>query len=256
MKFDADLFESLTPMCRDKVSSFIEIESTNIEAKTAVMTGDAQSGNIYITEFQTRGRGRGDHQWMCPAGEGLLFSIVLDPDVDIEYWYRMSLAVGLAIVDVTRSLGVDTMMKWPNDIYHEDKKLGGILIETVKDKLVVGVGLNVNVATFPNELSQRATSIRLVLGKKIEREELLSKLIAAIYQNGSLIGVSFSSLLDRVQGCLYMKGNLVSMNTPEGKLIGKLVGLSEDGYLQIEEMSETSTVREVLHASEIRKLEG
>jgi len=163
MSFEVPVFESLTPACRGKVSYYSVTGSTNTEAREAVLTGNAESGSIYIAESQTQGRGRGDHQWSCPVGEGLLFSLVLDPDAEPEFWYRMSLAVGMAIVDVTRDLGLKTMMKWPNDIYCDDLKLGGILIETAGDKLVVGVGMNVNVQEFPPELSNKASSLLMVV---------------------------------------------------------------------------------------------
>ena len=254
--FDVQKFESLTSVCRGKSVSYSEIGSTNTEAKNAILSGAAESGHIFIAESQTNGRGRGNHQWSCPTGEGLLFTLVLDPDVDIHYWYRMSLAVGMAIVEVTSAIGIETQMKWPNDIYCGDKKLGGILIEAVEDKLVVGVGLNVNVQSFPSDLSEKATSLYQQRGVPTDREELLSKVITAIYQNGSLIGRGFPSLLERIQECLYMKGSLVSMKTSEGKLVGRLQGLSDNGYLLIQEMSESANVRELMYASDIRKVES
>lgn len=256
MKFNVNRFEELTPVCRGKVSYYAEIGSTNSVAHAAVLAGEADSGSIYIAESQTKGRGRGAHQWTCPAGEGLLFSLVLDPDAGPQFYYRMSLAVGMAIVAVTREMGLETEMKWPNDIYLGDKKLGGILIETADEMLVVGVGLNVNIQLFPVELVDKATSLSIATGEQVNREKLLSRLVQSICQDGSLIGQSFPKLLERVQDCLYMKNEVVRMTVPEGELIGTVLGLSENGYLLMKEMTEAGAVREVEYASEIRKIES
>ncbi len=251
MKFDPLAFENLTPQCRGKVVYQEVVESTNDEARKEITSGKATSGNLYLAEFQTSGRGRGGNRWVCPEGEGLLFSLVVDPDVDPALWYRMSLAVGLAIVDVLRVFGLEAMLKWPNDIYINDKKLGGILIEKVNDLLIVGVGLNVNVREFPREVAERATSLSGVLGEDVNREVLLSEIVSSIYQNGSMIGESFGRLIERVMECFYLKNERVSMIVNGETVVGDVLGVTGNGYLIVEKEGK---YMEIIQASEIKIL--
>jgi BirA family biotin operon repressor/biotin-[acetyl-CoA-carboxylase] ligase len=227
------------------------VESTNDEARKDIISGKGSSGYIYIAEFQAKGRGRGGNRWVCPEGEGLLFSLIVDPDVAPALWYRMSLAVGLAIVDVLRDLGVEAMMKWPNDIYINDKKLGGILIEKVDELLIVGVGLNVNVREFPEEVTESATSLSSVLGEDVNREVLLSEIVCSIYKNGSMIGENFGHLIERVMECFYLKNKRVSMIVNGEIVVGEVLGVTENGYLIVEREGKYI---EIIQASEIKIL--
>ena len=251
MKFDQQAFEELTPQCRGKVVYHDVVESTNDEARKDIISGKCSSGNLYIAGYQTSGRGRGGNRWVCPEGEGLLFSLVIDPDVAPAFWYRMSLAAGLAIVDVIRDLGIEAKLKWPNDIYINDKKLGGILIEKVDDLLIVGVGLNVNVREFPSEVAERATSLSAVLGENVNREVLLSEIVCSIYKNGSLIGENFGRLIERVMECFYLKNERVSMIVNGETVMGQVLGMSENGYLM---MKKEGGFVEINQASEIKIL--
>ncbi len=252
MKFDQQAFENLTPQCRGKVAYQNTVESTNDEARKDITSGEGSSGNLYLAEFQTKGRGRGGNSWVCPEGEGLLFSLVVDPDVAPALWYRMSLAAGLAIVDVLRDLGVEAKMKWPNDIYIDDKKLGGILIEKVNDLLIVGVGLNVNVREFPEEVAERATSLSNTLSEDVNREVLLSKIVCSIYKNGSMIGESFGHLIERVMECFYLKNEQVSMIVNGETVVGEVLGMTEKGYLLIEKNGESIEINQAIEINILR----
>lgn len=249
--FDQRAFEDLTPQCRGKVAYQNTVESTNDEARKDIISGKGSSGDLYIAEFQTSGRGRGGNRWVCPEGEGLLFSLIVDPDVDPSLWYRMSLAAGLAIVDVLRDLGLEAMMKWPNDIYIDDKKLGGILIEKVNDLLIVGVGLNVNVREFPGEVAERATSLAGALGEEVNREVLLSQIVCSMYKTGSMIGESFGHLVERVMECFYLKNERVSMIVNGETVVAEVLGMTEKGYLFVEKKGKCI---EIIQASEIKIL--
>jgi len=249
--FDQRAFEDLTPQCRGKVAYQNTVESTNDEARKDIISGKGSSGDLYIAEFQTSGRGRGGNRWVCPEGEGLLFSLIVDPDVDPSLWYRMSLAAGLAIVDVLRDLGLEAMMKWPNDIYIDDKKLGGILIEKVNDLLIVGVGLNVNVREFPGEVAERATSLAGALGEEVNREALLSQIVCSMYKTGSMIGESFGHLVERVMECFYLKNERVSMIVNGETVVAEVLGMTEKGYLFVEKKGKCI---EIIQASEIKIL--
>ncbi len=249
MKFDVKAFEGLTPQCRGKVFYQEELESTNDEARKDISSGKGESGRLYIAEYQSKGRGRGGNRWVCPAGEGLLFSLVIEPDVESAFWSRMSLAVGLAVVEVLRDRGIEAKMKWPNDLYIQDKKLGGILIENVNGFLIVGVGINVNVRKFPDEVEATATSLNAAAGQSVNRELLLSEIVQSIYKHGSLIGQSFGHVRERVLECFYLKGKRVSLTMNVTRLEGNVHGLSDNGYLLLENNGEFT---EIIQASEIK----
>jgi BirA family transcriptional regulator, biotin operon repressor / biotin---[acetyl-CoA-carboxylase] ligase len=249
MKFDLETFEKLTPQCLGKVFYQVEVESTNDEARNDISSGRGESGRLYIAEFQTKGRGRGGNSWVCPAGQGLLFSLILEPDVAPALWYRMSLAVGISIVDVLLELGIEVTLKWPNDLYFEDRKLGGILIENVGGFLIVGVGLNVNVREFPEDLAMKAASLNQVSKQQLNREVLLSEMVRSIYKYGSLIGLGFEHVRERVIEYFYLKNKRVSMLV-NGKIQeGNVMGLSENGYLMIENEGKSD---EICQASAIK----
>jgi len=254
MKFDQQVFESLTPQCRGKVSYQSEVDSSNDEARRGIDMGEASSGSIYIAEYQRSGRGRGGNSWVCPEGEGLLFSLVLDPDVDFSLWYRMSLAVGLAVVNVVRGYGIEATVKWPNDIYVGDKKLGGVLIERVNELLVVGVGININVEKFAEEMSHTATSMFLETDECVSREVVLSEVVDLIYKNGSMIGDDFGYIVKQVMECFYLKNERVSMLVNGLRKEGATVGINENGYLLFQEDEKAEGVVEIVQAHEIKKI--
>jgi len=249
--FDVKAFEALSPQCVGKVCYAEIFGSTNDEAKSAIYSSLACSGSLFITEYQTQGRGRGEKSWLCPAGEGLLFSLIVDPDVRTELWYRMSLAVGVAIVEVCRSIGVEAELKWPNDVYVRGKKLGGILIEKINDFLVVGVGINVNVMNLPDKVYGSAISLAQVLGETVQRELLLSRIVADIYRYGSLIGGHFERVKELADYYFYLKGKRVSMLVNGKPMTASVLGLSDDGYLSV--MQEGVTL-EIIQASDIEIL--
>ncbi len=232
--FDVRGFEGLTPQCVGRVHYARVMESTSDEARRAIGAGEAISGSLYLAEYQTNGRGRGGNSWVCPEGEGLLFSLVVDPDEPEAVWYRMSLAVGVGIVEVLGDMGVEAELKWPNDIYVGGRKLGGILIEKVDDLLVVGVGLNVNVRDFSDDVAGRAVSLFGVLGEAVNREVLLSRVVVAIYRYGSLIGGGFARVVELARGSFYLMGRDLRMISHGECIEGRAVGISDEGYLELD----------------------
>lgn len=153
--------------------------STNVDAVDQVREG-APEGFTVTADEQTGGRGRLGREWVSPSGAGLLMSVVLRPIVPQRTWGWVPLLTGLAVVDALRDAGVPASLAWPNDVMVDGaawdgsagpRKLGGLLAERVEEALVVGIGVNVDLAT--DELPvPRATSVRLE-GGGVRREELL-----------------------------------------------------------------------------------
>jgi BirA family transcriptional regulator, biotin operon repressor / biotin---[acetyl-CoA-carboxylase] ligase len=137
-------------------------DSTNARARELVEAG-APHGTVVTAAEQTAGRGRQGRAWTAPAGKGLLYSAILRP-LD-ERHLLLPLSVPLAVCDAAEELepGVECQVKWPNDVWVEERKLAGILIEAKPQDgwAVIGVGLNLTVAPdeFPDELKWPATSL-------------------------------------------------------------------------------------------------
>lgn len=135
-------------------------DSTNTRAKELAVEG-APSGTVVTASEQSAGRGRGDRVWTAPAGSALLYSAVLRP-LDLSH-LLLPLAVPVAVCEACESLApVRCRIKWPNDVWIDERKLGGILIEArPPDWAVIGVGINLSIEPeeFPADIRWPATSL-------------------------------------------------------------------------------------------------
>jgi BirA family biotin operon repressor/biotin-[acetyl-CoA-carboxylase] ligase len=142
--------------------------STNDEAKRGARSG-APHGATWVAEEQTAGRGRQGRSWVSPRGENLLFSVLLRVDCVPSRLPLVAIVAGLAVRDaVARAASrADVRIKWPNDVLVASKTIAGILVEAITvgrriEAVVVGAGVNVHTRIFPDDLSDRATSLSLV----------------------------------------------------------------------------------------------
>ncbi len=159
--------------------------STNDEA-AQLAKGGAAHGTIVTARHQTAGRGRGDHTWFSPADDNLYLSCVLRPDLRVADVAPVTLAAGIGVFDAVNSYGARPSLKWPNDVLVGDRKLAGILTEMSSrgqtvEHLVLGIGVNLNTASFPAELDRIATSLRLETGgRRIDGEAFLATLLQRV----------------------------------------------------------------------------
>ncbi len=163
----------------------VRTESTNDVAKAAARTG-AAAGATFLAEHQTAGRGRRGRTWYAPSGESLLFSVVMAPKLLPDQFSALTLAVGLGVREsLAAACDSELLLKWPNDVYANDGKLAGILVESeVTERqvtVVVGVGINVSTQTFPDEIAPIATSVTQ-LGGTAPREEILANVLPAVHR--------------------------------------------------------------------------
>ena len=153
-----------------------ETTSTNDEARDAKY----RHGDIVWAERQTAGRGQRGHTWTSPEGENLTFSMVLEPRfLPVGEQFLLSEAVTLALTDTFAAYGIDTRIKWTNDIYVGDRKLVGILIEhnhagASLSRTIAGIGINVNQTAFDPALPN-PVSMALAAGRTFDREEVLER---------------------------------------------------------------------------------
>ena len=153
-----------------------EIDSTNLWIKRLAKEG-ASEGTLALAEFQSAGRGRLGRSWEVPEGTSVMMSILLRPKFEPQYAPTLTLVMGMAVAKAVKSLGFDVSIKWPNDVVVSHKKICGILTEMgVRDGkidyAVIGVGINVNIKEFPEEMADKATSLYLESGKEFDRSQI------------------------------------------------------------------------------------
>jgi len=150
---------------------FKQVISTNDLAK------DYPIGSLLISETQTKGHGRFKRAWNSDKG-GIYLSIVL-PKIDQPQLYTFigCLAVYKAVKEITK---IKTVIKWPNDLYYEKKKVCGILTTNLEDKTIVGIGINVN-NKINQTLKTKSTNLKSVLKKEINTEKIIKSLIKNIH---------------------------------------------------------------------------
>jgi BirA family biotin operon repressor/biotin-[acetyl-CoA-carboxylase] ligase len=168
------------------IHHYYKIGSTNSEAMEAASAG-APEGSVFVAEQQTSGRGRGAHGWHSEQSAGIYCSVVLRPALPPSEALILSLAAGLAVHAAVQQIDsrVTPDLKWPNDLLIEGKKFCGILTEMNAEAtrvryVVVGIGINVNQASFPAELQPVATSLRMATGSEWSRVELCAALLKSL----------------------------------------------------------------------------
>lgn len=219
---------------------FESLPSTNLEAARRATEG-APEGLCVVAAEQTSGRGRLGRQWLSPKGAGLYFSMVLRPALPQSSWPLLTLMAAVAVHDaLLEGCGLQTDIKWPNDIVAGEKKLCGILAETVDaaggNALVLGIGINLTEHSFPPELEGVATSIQGISEGPVDYELILQTLVknlSAWY--GEFQMKPAGNLAE--EWCArssYCKGKRVTVADGNGTFEGTTKGLESDGGLVVE----------------------
>jgi len=215
------------------------ISSTNTAAVAMAESG-APDGTVIVAESQTTGRGRMGRSWISPPNVNLYVSIVLRPGTlpaRIGIW-----SIGAAVV-VARTIrgttGLKARLKWPNDILIGKRKVSGLLLESAIQNggiryLVLGIGINVNleVSTLPENLRPLVTSLREELGHKIDRWEILCRLLEGLESEYPLFSEDASDrTLNAYCELSDTLGQTVIVQNPTRTWTGKAIGLTPDGGL-------------------------
>jgi BirA family biotin operon repressor/biotin-[acetyl-CoA-carboxylase] ligase len=216
--------------------------STNAVVAARVRAGETE-GLVVVADHQTAGRGRLDRSWVTPAGAALTFSVLLAPDeVPVARWPWLPLLTGLAVAaGVRRTVGLDVLLKWPNDVLAGDRKVCGILVERVEGPrgagAVVGVGLNV--AQRADELPvATATSLAQAAGTAVDRVSVLAGVLDALAGRydawRAARGDATEVLQPAYTGLCDTLGRTVRVQLPGGaELAGEAVGVDGDGRLLV-----------------------
>lgn len=215
-----------------KYISFDTIPSTNLYLKENYKTLD--SFTVCHANHQTSGRGRLGRTWI--DNDDLLFSILIKEE--LENVQKLSLLVGYSIMRTLKHYEIDSLIKWPNDIMINDKKICGILLESVyTDKLeclIIGVGLNLETTIFNGELIDKASSIRLETNKEINKEELLINITNNIIEDYNIYKNESCFFLDYISNHSFLTNKCVLFNYNEKDYEGKVIGIDKEGNIMIE----------------------
>lgn len=232
-----------------------ETDSTNDWAKRAGREG-APNGSVFLAESQTKGKGRRGRSWENPRGTGLAMSVLLRPKMNPEKAPMMTLLMGLsgaqAVEDIT---GIAPGIKWPNDLVLSGKKICGILTEMTMsgreiDHVVIGIGVNLNMESFPEEIREKATSLKLERGKTVERDEMAAAILRRFEENYGIFlkTCSLSALKEDYLKYLVNIGREVKVLEKDRELQGICTGINDSGELLIEKTDGTT---EVIFAGEV-----
>ncbi len=186
-------------------------------------------GTVVVADRQKRGKGRKGRRWESQEG-GLYFSFVLNAE-DFREVLQLPLVVGFSISNFLDSVGIETAIKWPNDVYAQGRKIAGVLAERSGNKVVVGIGLNVNQEAFPEHIRNRATSMKLVRGNPFDRRDVLSGLLFFLKRDILLYQrEGFYPFLKPIRKKLLFVGSEVVVLSEE-QVTGTLEGIDDKGFL-------------------------
>ncbi|MET9056468.1 biotin--[acetyl-CoA-carboxylase] ligase [Streptomyces antibioticus] len=234
--------------------------STNSDLAALAVKGEAAEGAVLVAEEQTAGRGRLDRRWTAPPRSGLFFSVLLRPaEVPVARWGWLTLLTGVAVATgLARAAGVDTALKWPNDLLvtvgGEERKAGGILAERAGDDgVVVGVGINVTLRADELPVPQ-AGSLALAGAAGTDRDPLLRAVLRSLEDwYGRWREAGGDPAVGGLQeayaaGCATL-GRSVRAELPGGRaLVGEAVAVDGDGRLVI---ATADGVREPVGAGDV-----
>lgn len=224
------------------------VPSTN-DALHALAQSGAPDALALVAEHQTTGRGRRGSPWFSHPEDSLTFSILVRPPEPRALWPRLALAAGLAVAEALESFGPTTTIKWPNDVWMDQRKVAGILVEAGSDFAIVGIGVNVNTSSFPPEIHDIATSLRVATGQNHPRSAVLTAILERFAQRQSQIDTPFPALLAAVRPRCVLTGHRVSLTTANRLQTGIVEGISPSGELLLRT---TSGLQSLIQADEIR----
>ena len=238
-----------------QIRYFSRIDSTNQYAKRIAEEG-APDGTLIIADEQTAGKGRSGRTWVTPPAEAIAFTLLLRPKLSPDRISMVTLVMGLAVTNAVNSLyGVSAGIKWPNDVVIKGRKLCGILTEMSAEVrqanyIVIGVGINANLTSFPEVIKEIATSLKLELGRDINRAELIARVMAEferLYAEFEAQGDLGAVMQEYNELCLNA-GSKVRVLDPNGEYTGTSRGINSMGELLVE--TEDGKMQEV-YAGEV-----
>ncbi len=197
-------------------------------------------GLAVLAEKQTAGRGRRENRWLASAGRDLMLSVLLRPPVPQELWPRVTSLAALAICKaIEAGLPLKPLIKWPNDIYLNDRKICGLLAETFFSPsgsfLCLGIGINVNSTGFPSELAATATSLFLEMKgghlPVIDRNPLAAGVLQHLAEELERIDAGYADAMREVRERSWLLGRTIRARAQGREVFGRAADLNHEGHL-------------------------
>jgi BirA family biotin operon repressor/biotin-[acetyl-CoA-carboxylase] ligase len=219
------------------IQVFQETSSTNDVAEHLARDGVAE-GAVVFAETQQKGRGRLGRKWVSPTAKGLWFSVLLRPNLRPQEATQVTVLAATALARALRQHGIaQPAIKWPNDILVRDRKLAGVLTELAAEidrirYVILGIGVNVNLAEFPAELRGTATSLRIETGHPVRRAELAASILRELdFDYDRLCRGQFPRIAEEWAAQCTTLGRRVSIHVGDRSVRGRAESLDDSGAL-------------------------
>lgn len=224
----------------DSIYYFKSIDSTNNYAKKLALEG-AVEGTMVLSDEQVGGRGRLGRTWISPSGTSIYMSMILRPTIEPNEAAKITEITAAAVANAVSGVtNIEAGIKWPNDIILDNKKICGILTEMNAELnninyVIVGIGINVNMDEFPDEISNVATSIKNVLGREVSRKDIVINIVREfekLYYDFVNTG-SLKKTVDICKNKSVTLGKIVRIINKRETIIAEAIDITEDGELVI-----------------------
>lgn len=235
-----------------KIHYLERTESTQKVARDMARQG-ASEGTLIAADAQIRGKGRLGRSWISPPGCNLYFSMILRPDILPVWTSQVTLVSAVSLCEsLVRQTGLPVRIRWPNDLWIGEKKVGGILTEMSADMdqvnyVVLGAGINVNMPreALPVDLRETATSLFLEAGRTFSRVDLFRGLLEGLESDYAMFcKKGFIPFRERWTALSMTIGRPVHVRMPHGEVQGFALEIGEQGYLRIRR--EDGTIEEAV----------
>lgn len=240
-----------TKVIGNNVRYFSQVDSTNKTAKEIASTENGH-GTVVIAEEQTEGRGRLGRSWSSPKHKGIWMSILVRPDISPTDATKVTQITAASIYKALSEMGIETKIKWPNDIILNRKKVCGILTEMSSEMMqinymVIGIGINVNQdkEEMPCDLREKATSLKIEAGEDVSRKELVGRILNNFeyFYNDLAVRGDIKEALDICRSKSILLGKRVRVIQRGETLEREAVGLTDEGELVVkDEYGNTSVI--------------
>ena len=223
-----------------RVQVLDETSSTSDVVRDLGLSG-APDRTVVFAEHQTAGRGRRQNRWIAPKGRDLMFSVLLRPCEPPSLWPRITTLAALAVCKAIEcELPLKPSIKWPNDIYLADRKISGLLAESLVTRdgafIVLGIGINVNTIDFPDDIRSNATSLLRELRPgcaPICREALAATVLKALSAEFTRIDLEFVAAMDEIRPRSWLIGKTIRAVADGREVFGRAADLNHEGHLVI-----------------------
>lgn len=218
----------------DKTNVYVtECLSTNDFLMQFSLKNSIEEGSMVLTDFQTKGKGQRNNFWKSNSQENLLFSFILFPKIKLSEQFILHIITSLSVYHLLKKIGLSNVkIKWPNDIYVNNKKICGILIENqifkkrIK-KSILGIGININQKDFGNI---KATSIYNEINKKTSRKEVLDLFKSYFSREYNKMGsLNKESYKKKLLGF----NEILNYRSEENRYSGKIIDVRDDGKISL-----------------------